>query len=359
MSAAMTMSIPYEKQSEQLTGRACGAACLSMVYRSFGTEVPQVDIWPAIAKANRFGQISSTTHLMAQDAINRGFVALAIQARHPLHVLRICQTAGIRVILNHRVARDSGAGHYSVLVGIDSRDVVVHDPSFGSARRLSHAELVELWVSAVPGSEIAGGVLIAVAASGRPAVPACEFCNTPTPLSVGCPRCGKPTLLRPGEVLGCVREGCIARMWNWVCCPTCDYVFTINGAAPAGTVTADQTEAPEPPSQAAPKVDLAKMFAAMDEFTSLVLSTPVAANHPDVIKQLEFIAASKEKFKVAHAQLMARRTAVLGQLASLTEKHQQLKEAQLKKMAARDAPPEPLDGNALGRALLKNLGFTA
>jgi hypothetical protein len=357
MSSAATV-IPYEKQSEELTGRACGAACLSMAYRSFGQEVRQVDIWPLIAKENRFGQISSTTNLMAEDALNRGFNAVAIQARYPLQVLRLCRAADIRAILNHRVRRDSGAGHYTVLVDIDSRDVVVHDPLFGAARRWSHAELMELWLPQVPNSEIVGGVLIAVDTSGSPALPACEFCHTPMPLSVDCPRCSKPTGLQPGVVLGCIKDGCIARMWNWVCCPACDYLFTLDaGAAPGTRVAAVRPSAPEAPSRAAPHVDVAKLFAEMDKFTSLVLSIPAAANHPDIKKQLEFIAAGKEKFKVAHAEELVRRTAVLGQLAALTEKHKQQKEAQLKKIEELNAPPPPLDGNALGRALLKNLGF--
>jgi hypothetical protein len=325
-----------------------------MVYRSFGNDVPQVDIWPAIAKGNQLGQISSTTHLMTQDALNRGFSAVAFQARHPLQVLRICRAAKIRAILNHRVRRESASGHYTVLVDIDSKDVVIHDPLFGAARRLSHAEMVELWLSRVPNSEIAGGVLIGIGAPGQPEIPACEFCHTPMPVSAGCPSCGKPAGLKPGEVLGCVRDGCIARMWNWVCCPACDHVFGLEEGPPAATA---ESSAPEAPSKSAPAVDIAKLFAAMDQFTSLVLSVPAAANHPDVKTQLEFIAASKEKFKVLHAEELARRTAVLGQLAALTEKTRQQKEAQLKKMEELNTPPAPLDGNALGRALLKNLGF--
>src|ERR1700753_3315976 len=124
-------AIPYQKQSPGITGRACGAACLSMVYQSFGKKISQEEIWPAIAKENRFGQVSSTTHLMAQDALNRGLKAVAIQARHPFEVLRLCRENGVRAILNHRVRNDSAAGHYSVLVDVNAKDVVVHDPLLG------------------------------------------------------------------------------------------------------------------------------------------------------------------------------------------------------------------------------------
>jgi len=43
-------AIPYEKQFDMQASRTCGAACLSMVYRSFGQEVSQRLIWPLIAK---------------------------------------------------------------------------------------------------------------------------------------------------------------------------------------------------------------------------------------------------------------------------------------------------------------------
>src|SRR5579863_4527194 len=99
---ASTIAVPYEKQPEPQTYRGCGAACLSMVYKSFGKEIPEAEIWPLIAKPNRFGSVSSTTHLMARHAISQGLNAVAIQARHPIQVLRLCREAGIRAILNHR-----------------------------------------------------------------------------------------------------------------------------------------------------------------------------------------------------------------------------------------------------------------
>jgi hypothetical protein len=314
MSSAATV-VPYEKQSGELTGRACGAACLSMAYRSFGKQVAQTEIWPVIAKANRFGQISSTTYLMAQDALNRGFSAVAIQARHPLQALRLAKAAGIRAILNHRVQRDSAAGHYSILVDIDEKEVVVHDPLFGAARRLPHAELVELWLPQVPNSEIMGGVLIAIGAAGPPPQPACEFCRTPMLSSVDCPRCSKPVGLEPGAVLGCIKDACIARMWNWVCCPACDYVFTLKAGAAAGATTEAQPSAAGT-AVLEPAVDVAKLFAEIDKFTGSILSIPAAANDPRVKQRLESVDALKEQFKTLHAAEAARRVAVFGQLAA-------------------------------------------
>ena len=354
MSSAANV-IPYEKQSEELTGRACGAACLSMAYRSFGKQVAQTEIWPAIAKQDRFGAISSTTHLMAKDAVTRGFRAIAFQARHASQVLRLCRDSGVRAILNHRVQPDSSAGHYSVLVDIDGSHVVLHDPLFGEARRLSHAEFLQLWLP-TPNSAISGNVLIAIAPMGETQASSCEYCHTPMPLSVGCPRCSRPVGFQPGIVMGCVRDGCIARMWNWVCCPACDRVFSLQDGETTGSSAAAKSAAPEADSTAAPGVDIAKLFAEMDKFTTQVLSIPSAASNPDIRKRLEFVAASKEQFQAAHAAELTRRAAVLSQIAALQEKTKQERDAQLKKMEDRNAPA-PLDGDALCDAMLKNLGF--
>lgn len=353
--SSISAVFPYQKQSEELDGRACGAACLSMAYRSLGKQVAQTEIWPLIAKANRFGQVSSTTYLMAQDALKRGFNAVAVQARHPLQVLRLAKEAGIRAILNHRVRPDSTAGHYSMLVDICAKEVVVHDPLFGAARRMTHAQLMELWLPQVSSSEIAGGVLIAIGAPGLPARAACEFCRTPMLSSVDCPGCGKPVGLEPDAVLGCIQDGCIARMWNWICCPACDYVFTLKAGAAAGAPVEAQSSAAGT-AIPVPSVDLAKLFGEIEKFTSHVLSIPAAANDPNLKKKLELVAATKEQFKAAHAEDLARRASVFGQLAAFEEKTKQQKEANLKKMEDLKNTP-PLDGDALSAAMLKNLGF--
>jgi ABC-type bacteriocin/lantibiotic exporter with double-glycine peptidase domain len=137
--------IEYEKQHDLKSSRTCGAACLSMVYRSFGKKIAQDEIWPAIAKPNRFGSLSSTTHLMTRDALKRGIAAVAIQARSPLQALKGCRDKGICAILNHRLSDDVATGHYSVLIDLDDRNVVLHDPLYGPARRLLHSELLQIW----------------------------------------------------------------------------------------------------------------------------------------------------------------------------------------------------------------------
>jgi len=363
-------SIPYEKQSDPQNNRTCGAACLSMVYRSLGKEVPQAQIWPVIAKPNKFGSIASTTHLMAQDALNRGFSAVAIQARHPLQALRLCRESGIRGILNHRLQPDASAGHYTVLVDIDDKNVLLHDPFFGPSRRLSYAELLELWQPRFPNAEIVGHVLIGIAAQ-LPALPACQFCHTPRPVAVDCPRCKKPVALQPCTLLGCMNDACITRMWNYLCCPSCDYTWNFGMEPPEGGKTATDllrgksaggpfvsAVAAGGAAAAADPMMLERLFGEMDKFCNFMLASPATAKDPAIRQQIDFLAASKEKIRLAQAETLAHRQMVRDQLMKLAEDSKQKEAVHRQRVEELNTPSPPLDGDALGRALLKNLGFT-
>ncbi len=347
-------SIPYEKQTDPQSNRGCGAACLSMVYRSFGKEVPQATIWPLIVKQNRQGSIASTTHLMAQHAAGQGFAAIAIQARHPLQVLRLCRDSGIRAILNHRLQPDSPAGHYTVLVDVDDHYVVLHDPFFGPARRVPHQELLDLWQPKSSSSEILGNMLIGISDERKP-TPACEFCHTEVPSKVDCPRCKKAVSLDPGSLLGCVRDGCIARMWNYVCCPSCDFMWSFSEA---GVSTAAFPPSPGSPAGKTPEpVKLDALFIEIDRFCNHIASRPAAAGHTDLQAQLEFIRGTKDRLRTAQVEQRSLLQAHVDRLAAFAAESHARHQAHEKKLQEMNAPTSGLDGEALSDALLKNLGF--
>ncbi|HVP00898.1 MAG TPA: cysteine peptidase family C39 domain-containing protein [Bryobacteraceae bacterium] len=350
----MSVFIPFESQLDPQIQRGCGAACLSMVYKSFGKDVPQASVWPLIAKQNRFGSVASTTHLMAAHALSQGLSALAIQARHPIQVLRICREKGVRAILNHRPRLDAVTGHYTVLVDIDDKTVVIHDPASGPSRRMSHAELLQLWQPASANSEIAGNVLIGIAADAPP-IPACEFCHTPIPAKIDCPKCGKAVSLSPAALLSCIRDGCIARMWNYVACPTCDFMWSFNEA---GTSTAD---APRPEQKAGfvlpTPPDLDQLFAEVDRFCAYLLSIPGAAEHADLNAQLNILKGGKERLRQAIQSELAGYQSRLDQSLEVRRRVEERAAEQRQKLEEINKPLPPLDGNALGQALLKNLGF--
>lgn len=344
--------IPFEAQPDPQARRDCGAACLRMVYGSFGKDIPQEEIWQAIASPNRAGTVSSTTYRMTKDALARGFHAVAFQARHPLQALRLARDCGARVILNQRPTAASSGGHYSVLVDIGEQEIVLHDPFYGPSRRLPLAEFLELWRPAQVNSEIAGFVLIAIAAEVPPPAP-CWLCHTPAPNAAVCPQCRQAVALEPSAALGCINPACVARMWNYICCPFCDHGFTFGPeSAAAESVAAAPAAAVQP---AAP--DFTRMFEHIDKFTSHVLTIPGAAEHPRIRKQLELLAESKEKLKTASAEVMGHRQAFRVQLAQAVEAQRLAQEAHQKKVAEMNTPSAPLDGDALGRALMKTLGF--
>jgi len=354
---AAVAAIPYEKQIASEANRTCGAACLSMVYRSLGKQISQDEIWPAISKPGPLGGLASTTHLMAQDAVNRGFHAVVIQARHPLQVLRLCREWGIRGILNHSLQKGSRAGHYSVLVGLNDTDVVLHDPLFGPARRLGHAELMALWQPQVSHSEIPGNVIIGIAGD-VPTKDECEFCHTPIPSRVDCPRCQKAVMLAPGALLGCMRDGCIARMWNYLCCPVCDCMWTFSLQPGAPVSPAERSAAvPSASETNADPWKLGKFFGELDKFCAFAGSLGAVTESAEIRQQLDFIAGSKERLKLAQAEELARIKAQHEKLDARRKAAEREREARRKQLEERNKPLPPLDPNLLGQDLLRNLGL--
>jgi hypothetical protein len=325
-----------------------------MVYRSFGKEVPQDEIWPLIAKPNRFGSIASSTHLMVAHALSQGLQAIAIQARHPLQVLRLCRDGGIRAILNLRLQADAYAGHYAVLADIDDKYVVLHDPLLGPARPLTHAELLARWHPQVPNSEILGNVVIGIAPESA-GLPPCEFCHTLTPVQIDCPRCAKSVGLQPALLMGCMLDGCIARMWNYVCCPSCDYVWTFNNAGEPSTLAHEPAGPVKPPASEPENFDL--MFAELDKFCSYIRTIPGAAEHKELNRYLDTLSTGKQQIQLAQAESLGYQKIREDQMTALGRDSEKRQEAHRKKVEALNTPPPPLDGNALGQALLKNLGF--
>jgi hypothetical protein len=347
MSALPMPAISYEKQIDPENGRMCGAAALAMVYGSFGQAIGQAEIWPRISKYNRVRSLAAATHLMTRDALNRGLEAVAIQAANPLVALRSCQDNGIRAILNHRLREDIATGHFTVLVDINGEHVVLHDPYFGPSRRVGYAELLELWRPRYLNAEISGNMLIGIAAPA-PDPPPCRLCGTVIPPSVTCPGCGQPVPLRPAAVLGCVSGGCPGRLWNYLCCPSCDHTWTFDlGSSPPPAAAGPQKDA----------LDLDRLFTELDKFCAFVLGLPAAAGHPDVLQQVNLLKAGKDQLKLARSEVLHRRQMKQAQMAQLVEKSKQEEQAFVATKDAIAKPAPPLDGNALGQDLVKDLGL--
>lgn len=229
MSASAT-KIPYERQEDS---RKCGAAALCMVYGSFGQKVKQADVWPRIST----DQWSARSHLLAKDALSRGYAAVTLQASRPDVALARCCNDGIPAILNHRLHPSSRQGHYSVLVGQSRSGVLLHDPYHGPARMLSHQQFGQLWNWEIGGREVAGNILVAVAPAPQSSAP-CPACGTSMPQSVDCPDCGEIIPLPIPSVLGCANAQCPERSWLRLFCPQCDRHLTSLAGEPLKTSAA-------------------------------------------------------------------------------------------------------------------------
>jgi hypothetical protein len=114
---------------------------------------------------------------------------------------------------------------------------------------------------------------------------------------------------------------------------------------------------PEEPEKEKDPFQLGKVFAAIDQYCASIMAMPLIPNNPDIIKCLDALKATKGKLKEAAEQQLAQQKAHMEKLDALVEKAKQAREAHNKQKEALAAPSPPLDGNALGLALLKNMGL--
>lgn len=146
-------------------------------------------------------------------------------------------------------------------------------------------------------------------------------------------------------------------MWSFLCCPSCDYTWTFSQADAA----AEEPAAPDSGASGVPKGDPlnpAALFAELDKFLGQIATVPGAAEHPEIKQQLTFLNANKEKLVLARAEAYANRKRQQDQMAAMQQEADQRKAAHSKKMEELNKKSPPLDGDALGHALLKSLGFT-
>lgn len=211
--------IPYERQANRWS---CGAAALAMVYRSFGIECGQEQIWETIRGKSGRGRFCARAQALAADAIQHGLHALVIQVRDPWVVLERCIRQSVRVIINHVPEPKSGGGHYSVLTVLSDDHVVMHDPNFGPNRTLTRNEFLQLWNPRSALAEIISQVMIAIAASPSD-LDLCPLCDGRATDAATCRSCNRSFLFQPLSILGCLTDWCPMRAWEQFFCPWCDH----------------------------------------------------------------------------------------------------------------------------------------
>jgi hypothetical protein len=195
-----------------------------MAYRSLGLDCSQEQVWRRICgRAPRGG---ARANALAADALEQDLAAVVVQTHDPWRFLQACALADARVILNHRIARHSPWGHFTLLDEIDERTAWVHDPQFGPRRRLAKEELLGLWQGYPGRTEIAGQVAIVI---DRPddQQSNCPTCQRALPSTLPCPNCRHAVLLRPVVALGCLDPQCARRSWRQVFCARCDWALVV------------------------------------------------------------------------------------------------------------------------------------
>jgi hypothetical protein len=220
-------AIPYEEQLDKSINRMCGAAALSMVFKSFGINLDQAQIWQEVSTPDSMGTRYAMTYLMGAFALKHGLRAVIAKISEPLPALARCWGRQVRVIINRRLAADSLLGHFTVLAGMTSDAVIEHDPQNGPSLAMPNANLLELWSqnAPCPPCEITGNIMIAFDQPGA-ASPA-EVCDAhheqPATLPCPNPNCsGKSLPFGIVPAVGCAFRDCSQRTWAKVVCPWCD-----------------------------------------------------------------------------------------------------------------------------------------
>ena len=101
------------------------------------------------------------------------------------------------------------------------------------------------------------------------------------------------------------------------------------------------------------------LFAELDKFCDLIRGLPGANSSAPLKEHLDRIGISKEKIVLAQSETLAYEKMAQDQWKKILEASEQKKDEHRRRMEELNRPSAPLDGNVLGRALLKNLGFLA
>ncbi len=210
--ATAEVDYPYVRQKPNM----CGAASLSMVYKSFGEDYTQDEIFeftatPCIVDGKN--KPTNPIYKMAQDPINRGYYAIAIRIKDPIEFFNLFSKIKdrVRVIVSLVPGVGVSASHLMPLIDANDKDLVFNDPGKCPSYHLTREKFLKKWRSYS---------LVAICKDVTKAY-ACPVCGRSIPDNVTCSQCGKGIPLEPKEVLGCVHNECSGKMWTLLICPYC------------------------------------------------------------------------------------------------------------------------------------------
>jgi len=132
--AEVSVNVPYLPQTEAL----CGGAAAAMVFRYWGEAHASVQQFePLVDRAA--GGISDAALVAAIDS--RGWTTATLTGSIEMLRSELAAHRPPIILIADRPQRY----HYVVVVGLDARDVLVHDPTWGPARRIPVGTVLQTW----------------------------------------------------------------------------------------------------------------------------------------------------------------------------------------------------------------------
>ena len=134
-----SLPVPYVPQSDAL----CGGAATAMVFRYWGEAHAGVDQFGTLVERHAGGAAGIAADVLIRAVRDRGWQTTA--AGSSLDDLRRRIDAGQPVIV--LIADRRRFYHYVVVVGVQDRAIVVHDPAWGPFRPIETAVFEKLWTA--------------------------------------------------------------------------------------------------------------------------------------------------------------------------------------------------------------------
>jgi len=138
----LSLPVPYLQQEQRHT---CGIACLRMAAHYFGGQHTETAV---TVSADISPVLGMTCRAIASAAITLGYgasVATGIAWQRVADSLAADRL--IIALLDPHVLYlgGTGLGHFVIIIGLDSNDVIFHDPMVGDNIRISRARFEAAW----------------------------------------------------------------------------------------------------------------------------------------------------------------------------------------------------------------------